>query len=453
MTAYILAAGKGTRIAPYGETRPKTLIPVANSPILTTILGSARAGGIDRIVLAVGREFLTDIQALAGDQPDIEIAVVEQTTGTAMTLLNVLADEESAVVLYGDVLLDRADVESLVAAAKDEKAAVLLAPVPEEETGDWILASMADGAVERFVGHAREGATHRIAGFAIPPGFRRWLEQCPTHFPSVEVGMMPPAEHHLEAAMEVFRENGNAVAAVVTEAGTLDLDKPWHILIANRVVADRVCAAVTKDELGTGASIDSTASIEGHVRLGSGSSIGRNVIVRGNLVVGENTRIDAGAILNGNAVIGDNCLVANGCFVESGSVIGDECVVNHAAELDGVLFRGVYLYHYMEIYGIVGERTDIGAGTVCGSLRFDDGRTVHKVKGRRERPEYFANATFIGDYCRTGVNATIMPGKKIGPYSVVGAGVLLEEDLPPRTGVRAIQTQKTFAWGPERYGW
>lgn len=265
--------------------------------------------------------------------------------------------------------------------------------------------------------------------------------------------MMPPEERFLEAAAEIWRNGGGAIGVVTAAGPGLDVDKPWHILSANRVVMKRLCDSLTANELDEGADIDPSASLAGPVRLGKGSRIGKNVIIRGRLIAGDGVVIDAGAILNGDVVVGDRSVVANACFVEDGSVIGADCVVSHAAELDGVIFDGVYLYHYMEIYGIVGRNTDIGAATVCGSLRFDDGDTVHRVKGRRETPRHFANASFIGDYCRTGVNAVIMPGRKTGPYSLIGPGVLLEEDLPARTGVRAKQEQVRFSWGPERYGW
>ena len=39
-------------------------------------------------------------------------------------------------------------------------------------------------------------------------------------------------------------------------------------------------------------------------------------------------------------------------------------MVAHCAEFGGVLMERVYLYHYMEIYGVVGRCTDIGAATV-----------------------------------------------------------------------------------------
>ena len=46
-----------------------------------------------------------------------------------------------------------------------------------------------------------------------------------------------------------------------------------------------------------------------------------------------------------------------------------------------------------------------------------------------------------------------MPGKRTGVYSVVGAGVVLYEDLPDREMVTVRQELERRPWGPEQYGW
>jgi len=46
-----------------------------------------------------------------------------------------------------------------------------------------------------------------------------------------------------------------------------------------------------------------------------------------------------------------------------------------------------------------------------------------------------------------------MPGVKTGVYSIVGAGVVLREDLADNTLIYAEQTHVKKAWGPEMYGW
>ena len=46
-----------------------------------------------------------------------------------------------------------------------------------------------------------------------------------------------------------------------------------------------------------------------------------------------------------------------------------------------------------------------------------------------------------------------MPGTKIGSYSVVGPGVILNEDVPSKTMIMAKQELVKKTWGPEKYGW
>jgi UDP-N-acetylglucosamine diphosphorylase / glucose-1-phosphate thymidylyltransferase / UDP-N-acetylgalactosamine diphosphorylase / glucosamine-1-phosphate N-acetyltransferase / galactosamine-1-phosphate N-acetyltransferase len=46
-----------------------------------------------------------------------------------------------------------------------------------------------------------------------------------------------------------------------------------------------------------------------------------------------------------------------------------------------------------------------------------------------------------------------MPGIKIGPYSVIGAGVLLNKDIPDHTLIYTEQMQIEKKWGSEVYGW
>ena len=65
-----------------------------------------------------------------------------------------------------------------------------------------------------------------------------------------------------------------------------------------------------------------------------------------------------GAILHGPAIIGDRCRISDYCLLESHAAIGSRCIVGHGAEISGVQFDGSYLWHYCEIYGVVGQSVD-----------------------------------------------------------------------------------------------
>ncbi|MCZ7403930.1 MAG: sugar phosphate nucleotidyltransferase, partial [Candidatus Methanoperedens sp.] len=51
MKAVILAAGQGTRMGPLTRNRPKVMLPVANMPLLSHVILSARDAGIREFVL------------------------------------------------------------------------------------------------------------------------------------------------------------------------------------------------------------------------------------------------------------------------------------------------------------------------------------------------------------------------------------------------------------------
>jgi bifunctional UDP-N-acetylglucosamine pyrophosphorylase/glucosamine-1-phosphate N-acetyltransferase len=214
-----------------------------------------------------------------------------------------------------------------------------------------------------------------------------------------------------------------------------------------------LAARCDQDVIPASCQISDGAEITGRLILGENVTIGKRAVIRGTLWAGDNTQITNGPILDGAVCLGRDIKVRDYCLLEGKTVCGDRGIYGHGAEFSGVAFDNVYLYHYCEISGVLGSSVDIGAATVCGTLRFDDRESPHRVNGRWETPHVGANETYIGDYSRTGVNAIIMPGRTVGCYSCVGPGVILYEDLPSRQVITARQELEVKPWGPERYGW
>ena len=96
-------------------------------------------------------------------------------------------------------------------------------------------------------------------------------------------------------------------------------------------------------------------------------------------------------------IVGAGTIVRDYCQIGGHTTMGARGVYGHGAEFDGVALDTVYCYHYCEIWGVVGEAVDFGAATVCGNLRFDDGKTAWRIKGRAETPAHAANAAYFGD--------------------------------------------------------
>jgi bifunctional UDP-N-acetylglucosamine pyrophosphorylase/glucosamine-1-phosphate N-acetyltransferase len=491
-TAVILAAGRGEKLWPYNRVRPKVMAPIANRPVISYVVDGLEAAGVERIIIAAG-PFQGQLRGVFRDRKTITVVDVSHSSGrgTAETLSAVednvaetLAGDERFALFYGDTLLTQDTVKQLLTTGSKAETAVLLRNAVAGELRDSVCALFleSDGEITEFIGRSRgdynrgdfaensvsstgvpiaeretaDGASKSRLLPTIPCGFILsrdvfpYLQYNPGLFTNVEVGMMPPSESYLEMSLQLMLQDGRKIRGIITDDPVFDIDRPWDILRANEWMVNAVTGS---RQIGENSRIDETASIDGTVHLGRGSIIGRNVIIRGNVVIGNNTIVENGALILGNTVIGDDCYIGNYCRLAGVCSVGNKSVVNHCAELEGIIMEGVYLDHYMELYGIAGMHTDFGAATVCGNLRFDDGDTVHRVRGRREQPAEHANAAYIGDFCRTGVNAIIMPGCKIGSYSILGPGVLLDKDLPENTYLYVKQQLESKPWGPEKYGW
>jgi bifunctional UDP-N-acetylglucosamine pyrophosphorylase/glucosamine-1-phosphate N-acetyltransferase len=456
-TAIILAAGLGTKVWPYGEFRQKCTLPVANTPIVRRLALSLKELGLGRLIVVTGHYG----QQVSGAVVDIEgVELVSQSDpsgGTSSAVLAALPSgcDEEFLVIYGDVVVAVENLKKLIKAFKeaDAEAAVLVQRLEGERPCDWICAGVSGDRLTGVEGHPR-GGSHRLCGiYAFKPSALQYIRRNPGIFIRVPVGGMPPPEAELAQSVQIMLDEGRDVLAVECDEFFVDVDKPWHLLEANGRLVDYMARKLEGDEIAPDAQIHDSAEINGKVILGEGTRIGPRVVVNGTLIAGRNNNITNGAILNGRILIGDSCRISDYCLVTGHTSIGNRCIVGHGAEMSGVLMDKVYLYHYCEMFGVFGTATDIGAATVCGTLRFDDGDTVHRVKGRPEVPPIGANATYMGEFCRTGVNAIIMPGCKIGSYSVIGPGVILYEDVPSKTLILAKQELVKKEWGPERYGW
>ena len=453
--AIILAAGLGRKVWPYGEFRQKCTIPVANKPIIRRLVENLIEIGCSRIIVVVGH-YAQQVRGAVADFPNVEFVTQHPLEGTAHAVLTASdkLNSEDFLVVYGDIVTTSQNFRNIVKAFSIQNAqvAALIQPLGDEDASNWICVKTREDCVTMIEGHPR-GGSHRLCGiYAFKADSIQYLLRNTGIVTQVPVGGMPPPESEVAQSLQLMIDNNIDVLAVETVDFLVDVDKPWHVLEANGRLVDYLSRQIDEDQIADGAEVSDAADIHGKLVLGENTEIGPRVTVNGNLIAGANNRITNGAILKGNTFIGDQCRISDYCEIKT-STIGNRCIVGHGAEMSGVLFDKVYLYHYCEMSGVFGSATDIGAATVCGTLRFDDRDTHIQVNGRYEVPTYGANATYMGDYCRTGVNAIIMPGRRIGSYSIVGPGVILYEDVPSKTIITVKQELIKRPWGPEKYGW
>jgi choline kinase len=123
--AVILAAGCATRLRPYSDDTPKTLLPVGGVPILRRSMTSLLRAGFDQFVIGTGYLEHMIRDAVTSWFPDLDIAFVTnpsfRTTNNAYSLYLVrehVADD-GFILLDGDVVFDCAVIEELVRCGPD----------------------------------------------------------------------------------------------------------------------------------------------------------------------------------------------------------------------------------------------------------------------------------------------------------------------------------------------
>ncbi|MDO5862220.1 MAG: nucleotidyltransferase family protein, partial [Thermoplasmata archaeon] len=141
--AVVMVGGKGTRLLPLTETRPKIVLPVADKPCLWYLLRSLAMGGIEEVILACG--YKSEImRRTIGDGSDLGIHIEysyedePMGTGGAMKLVEDRLDD-TFVAANGDVFAS-IDVTGEIARHQETGAAVTIALTPVENPCEFGIA-------------------------------------------------------------------------------------------------------------------------------------------------------------------------------------------------------------------------------------------------------------------------------------------------------------------------
>src|SRR5256885_16841334 len=71
-----------------------------------------------------------------------------------------------------------------------------------------------------------------------------------------------------------------------------------------------------------------------------------------------------------------------------------------------------------------------GAASITANLRFDEGQSKSKGRGSWVDSGRKKLGAVFGDGAKTGINASIFPGGKVGRGAWVGPGAIVDRDVP-----------------------
>lgn len=169
-TAFVLAAGFGTRLRPLTLDRPKPLVPVCGVPLLDYALALCRRHGLTEVI--VNAHWLSEqLVAWEGEHDGVNVRVVveqPEILGTGGGLKAVQAQlAERVVILNGDVLHD-VDLDALLAEVPDGGGALVLRPHPEDADRYGHVSADSTGTIvqmRQFASTEPEGEVRRDTHF------------------------------------------------------------------------------------------------------------------------------------------------------------------------------------------------------------------------------------------------------------------------------------------------
>lgn len=141
MKAVVLAAGRGTRLHPLTEDKPKALVEVNGRPLIEDVFDNLIDLGVDEFIVVVGYMKEKIIERFGDQYRDIPITYAHQREqkGLAHALLQAESHiDDDFVLMLGDNIF-RANLGDVVNRQQEDRAdaAFLVEEVPIEEAGRY----------------------------------------------------------------------------------------------------------------------------------------------------------------------------------------------------------------------------------------------------------------------------------------------------------------------------
>jgi len=375
MKALILAAGKGERLQPLTDYKPKAMLPVCNKPLIDYQIEMLRKHGIDEIAVVIGH-----LEKALKEHLNVKFYRDTSISGTASAVYAAkdFIDDEF-ILLYGDVFFD-GSINELT------KTPNSMAVVQVEDVSRYGEVIFRDGKLVNIKEKSGSGSGFVNAGIY--------------HFDPTILDFIEKTEEsnrgEFELTDSIMMLNRSEKVRVVPVNGYWnDIGYPWDYIDANMYMLNKI-----------------------------------------GFSAGENTEIWSNATIRKPVVIGSDCKIKN-CVIEK-SIVGDGCVIGEFSIVKRSIVMNKSKVPHLNYVAdsVIAEGCNLGAGTKIANLRFDDANVKVTIKGKRIDSGRRKLGAFIGYNVKTGINVSIYPGVKIGSDSWIEAEVLVKKDVEKTSFIR-----------------
>ena len=433
-TAIILAAGLGKRMK---SSLPKVLHPIAGRPLLHYPVRAAVDAGCDDVVVVVGhgRDLVQQYLQTAFDSR-VRTVVQEAQHGTGdAARVGVAAlktgGDGPVVVFYGDVpLVEAADLRLVLEHKKASNTPLAIATCTVADPTGY--------------GRVIRDEQHRVVAIReqrdllnddqraireINPGIyvaeEGWLREMlailDTRNAQGELYLTDIVEHttHRGARVTAIDARESVLFGVNDRVQLFEAEKRMHRRIRAKHQRNGVTVrggALIDDsvEIETDVHVDTNAVLRGATRIAQGVHVGVGAVLN-DVVIGAGTVIKPYCVLEKSRV-GERAQIGPFAHLRPGSELGDEVHVGNFVETKQTRMAAGSKANHLAYLGdgVVGERANIGAGTIFCNY---DGVNKH--------------TTTVGKDAFIGSDSQLVAPVTVGDGAYVATGTTVTRDVPP----------------------
>ena len=404
MKAVFLCGGCGKRMFPIAED--KFLLNFVGRPLLEHQIEVAREAGLSDFVIIGNPENTAKIKQITKKIPGIrvEFALQKKALGIADALKSAapFLRGQLLIVNPNDVFSSSAYAKLMAAARRSSASSFMLGyHVKEYFPGGYLKVNPRNELLHILEKPAPGKEPSDLVNILIhrhddPKELLRYIETVQTTRDDV-----------YECALDKMVKARDRIKVVPYNGFWAPIKYPWHIFKVMEYFLDSAQAYIAPS-----ARVSRKATIEGKVIVGDNVRVLENAVIRGPVYIGA------------NSVIGNNALVRDYSHIGSNSVIGYSTEVKHSYIGDNCWFHSNYIGD-----SVVDDDCSFGAGAVLANFRLDEENIEVEVGDTPVNTGYDKLGAIVGRGCRIGVNASLMPGVRVGPDSFVGPQVWLRDDL------------------------
>jgi NDP-sugar pyrophosphorylase family protein len=404
MKAVFLCGGRGKRMFPIAED--KFFLDFLGKPLLEHQIEAACGAGLSHFVIIGNPDNIERIEQITKGIPGIQVdfALQKKSLGIADALKSAesFLGGQLLVINPNDVFSNSAYVKIIAEAERSPASSYILGYQVQKYFPGGYLQINTQNELLHIVEKPNPGEE--------PSNLVNILIHC--HSNSEELlryieSVRTTRDDVYECALDNMVKSGHKIKVIPYNDFWAPIKYPWHIFKVMEYFLDSA-----QPHVASSVRVSDKAIIEGKVILSENVRVLENAVIRGPAYIGP------------NSIIGNNALVRDYSHIGANSVIGYSTEVKHSYVGDNCWFHSNYVGD-----SVIDDNCSLGAGTVLANFRLDEGNIQIKVGDTLVDTGYDKLGAIVGRGCRIGVNASLMPGVRVGIYSVVGPQVCLRGDL------------------------